>query len=288
MPEVGFLSGGQKFYYQDKWGADAKPDTLDFEVLKDRFPEIWRDAFDPRQFSTWTCPPETQAALEDVFGEEARSGRVIVALHPHHKRPALFELCTREEGQPEEYRCFWICGLGEALHDEYVASDYDPQVHWSTRGQMGEFRLPTKFDFETVKRHADTRSGMSQAERVAMFDQDRVDRKAELSRRLEDREDAKVDYELWRQRIVPTVSMHQPGEGLTGAEKAARARTTVFTHKGYAIRVPCGSDAELRYLEEMAAARLDKETVDALASKDAERLRKILAVEVRDAEGRQA
>lgn len=282
--ELGFVSTGRKWEYQERFGEENRPDTLSYDDFVARFPEIFRPSYDPRQLVSWEPPPEVKAALEDVFGDEARSGKVIVALHPHFKRPALFEFCNRDDGAAESYHCFWVCGMGEAPHADYVASDHDPRLHWAVRGLAGEFRLPTKFDFEVVKNHADTRGALSAAERAALNGKERQDIKKSIEARTADKIEAKVDYECWRQNVAPAVSMHLDGDGLSKQELEVRARTVVFDHKGFPIRVAIGSADELRYLEELAALRVDREAQAALASGDVERVRKQLAIEVREAD----
>ncbi len=112
---------------------------------------------DPDTFGGLPEPPEhVRVAFREVFGSRdvVNNTRVLkLRMHPILKRWCLWELGRLRDNSDYIWHCVWICGSLECPHENYVPSDYqhEPLLHHFA-GIIGEYRLPTRDDFEMLDR----------------------------------------------------------------------------------------------------------------------------------------
>lgn len=112
---------------------------------------------DPDTFGGLPEPPEhVRVAFREVFGSRdvVNNTRVLkLRMHPILKRWCLWELGRTRDNADHIWHCVWVCGSLECPHENYVPSDYssEPLLHHFA-GLVGEYRLPTRDDFEMLDR----------------------------------------------------------------------------------------------------------------------------------------
>lgn len=96
-----------------------------------------------------TPPPDTQAAFEDVFADLIKSHGATLRLHPTMRRWTVY--LKRKDGQYEP--AIIICENWN--YDDPLPKDLenslDPRLHILVRGKVGEYRVPTRQDFEHLR-----------------------------------------------------------------------------------------------------------------------------------------
>jgi hypothetical protein len=115
-----------------------------------RFEEIFTD-FDPDELShDYTPPPELLSAMRDVFGEWFRQGRIKVAFHPWFRRLALFERTFDPQGRENGWHCVSMFHTGGTPGKLPLDLQVEDDRFDNMTGHIGDFRLPTKRDFELI------------------------------------------------------------------------------------------------------------------------------------------
>lgn len=112
---------------------------------------------DPDTFGGLPEPPDqVKHAFSYVFASreiENNTRKLKVRLHPILGRWCVWELGRTNDNKEHIWHCIWICGSLECPHPDYVASDYaDKPLLQHFAGLIGEYRLPTRADFETLDR----------------------------------------------------------------------------------------------------------------------------------------
>lgn len=111
---------------------------------------------DPKSFRDHETPdPVIQIWLEDVFGDDARSGRLKVAMHPHLGRWALFERHFDPAKGSDLYQCIFICSEAPELNADglpVIPVDYVGDKFLECFSvYVGEYRHFNKKDFEEIE-----------------------------------------------------------------------------------------------------------------------------------------
>lgn len=111
---------------------------------------------DPDTLAQSPSPPaEIQAQLEEVLGyclrDPGGQERIKLRLHPLLKRWGLYERAYIPSLGTNLWKCFWIC-YEEPKHKDYLPADLDDLYLAHMAGMIGDYRLPTKQDFELIRR----------------------------------------------------------------------------------------------------------------------------------------
>ena len=131
-----------------RWDANAK--CMQFPVKLQRYPEIFRAAYDPDGLAkSPPIDPAWQQALEDCFGDVAKGEHRIIklALHPWIQRWAVWEL-IRKPGHENTWRpVMFFCG---EPRDGYLPTDLDNEgkKREELRGFIGDHIPPNRKDME--------------------------------------------------------------------------------------------------------------------------------------------
>jgi len=145
--------------------------------------------FDPDSItSSIKAPDHVQSAFEDLIGGEPE---FKLRLHPWFRRWAAFE---KVEGAGEgAYACFSVF-MSEGMENALPADlDNSDGRYENMRGLMGQYRLPTKRDFEILRRDADVqRLGVDAV--VRQLEKPEEEQEREEERVLEDQEWDVLDY----------------------------------------------------------------------------------------------
>ena len=145
--------------------------------------------FDPDSISSSIkAPPHVQAAFDDLIGGEPE---YKLRLHPWFRRWAAFEVVKGAgEGAYACFSVFMTEGKEGALPTDLDNSD---GKYENMRGLMGHYRLPTKRDFEILRRDADVeRLGVDAV--VHQLEKPEDEEEREKERVLEDQEWDILDY----------------------------------------------------------------------------------------------
>jgi len=150
---------------------------------------LWNEIygyFDPDSIaSPARAPDHVQSAFEDLIGGEPD---FKLRLHPWFKRWACFE--KTGEGT---YSCFSVF-MTEAKEGALpVDLDNSDKKYENLRGLMGQYRLPTKRDFEILRRDADVQAlGVDGV--VAQLEKPEDEEEREAERLIADEEWDILDY----------------------------------------------------------------------------------------------
>lgn len=133
----------------------VRPDTgMTWNEKRDHYGDLLlKRYYDPDLYRDERPPPELQVALEEIFGEAAVSGKVKLRLHPWFRRWSLWERMSTSHGE-NVWNCFWICH--EKSRPDYLPPDLNEQRFENLRGDMGDFKVPTRTDLQLVRELADT------------------------------------------------------------------------------------------------------------------------------------
>lgn len=142
--------------------------------------------FDPDSItSPMRAPEQVQSAFEDLIGGEPD---FKLRLHPWFKRWACFE--KTGDGTYSCFSVFMTESKEGALPSDLDNSD---KRYENLRGLMGQYRLPTKRDFEILRRDADIqRLGVDAV--VRQLEKPEEEQEREEERVLEDQEWDILDY----------------------------------------------------------------------------------------------
>lgn len=200
---------------------------------------------DPDTFGGLPEPPEhVKAAFTHVFGtrEVVNNTRMLkLRMHPILKRWCLWELGRLRDGSDHIWHCVWICGSLECPHENYVPSDYadQPLLHHFA-GLIGEYRLPTKDDFEMLDRFDRVKYGADAVEnyQIEMENAITLAKESEFEAFTHDF----VSYHAWmymseaNQRAGSMQKMYMTVENLSERFRCNPAFYVIEQRKGYKIR----------------------------------------------------
>lgn len=154
------------FFFDPEYRHSLIDDGVHEKTLQSRYSEIF-GWFDPDELNSWSPPPEVQAAFEDIFGDGVRSGKLKLALHPWWKVVCAFEFRWVEETKTNAWTPAMIfCTQPE---EGKIPSHLDAStgLYEGIRGRIGNFKMPTRADFEDFKPHCD-RQYLSHKERLKL------------------------------------------------------------------------------------------------------------------------
>lgn len=200
---------------------------------------------DPDTFGGLPEPPEhVRAAFTHVFGsrEVVNNTRYLkLRMHPILKRWCMWELGRRADNSDYVWHCIWICGSLECPHEDYIPSDYqsEPLLHHFA-GLIGEYRLPTKDDFEMLDRFDRVKYGADAVENYQIEMENAVTnaKEAEFEAFTHDF----VGYHAWmymseaNQRAGSMQKMYMTMENLSERFRCNPAFYVVEKKEGYKIR----------------------------------------------------
>lgn len=180
----------------------------------------------PRKYGAMSTPPiGVETWLKDVFGDRAKD--LLVFMHPHLKRWCLGERHRDPAMGEEMYQVIWICAeapetetTGERAGEWAIPSDYKGDRFLECFGQfVGEFKLPTRQDFEEIEQGDRKRYGVDAVSE--MFEAREEAPQKEKERLLKDYTEDFLDYYFnlacdeanqragsgWHMRSVATVNL---------------------------------------------------------------------------------
>lgn len=225
---------------------------------KDRWPEMFRHGFSKDLIDVPPCPPENiQAEFKEILGSEPD---YLLRLHPWWKRWTGWERLRGAQFGEGVYRPF--CPFMEEPVAGHLPIDLrteDGRYHALT-GLIGDYRLPTKRDFEFI-RQLDRRNGVDAVDEA--LEKGAEAELAEKERVMAAREYDLLDYHYLAINRAANSGVRQYAfrdEELAAELAAIRKQKFREVEKnGYRIRFRHGSRADLADLEEQARLRAEQE-----------------------------
>ena len=119
--------------------------------------QIERIAFSKDQLGETRAPPEVETAFQDVIAK-GHGDRFLLRMHPLLKRWTVFErsLVVDETGRQHDGYYVYVYAAETDWNRSFLADDYvgDP-IRGDLRGCCGNYRLPTRADFEWLVANVD-------------------------------------------------------------------------------------------------------------------------------------
>lgn len=132
---------------------------------------------DPDELAKADPPPiGVDVWLKEVFGDRAKN--LKVTMHPHLKRWTLYERHKDPAMGEDIWKTIWLCC--DAPEEGKVPSDYVGDRFLSSFSRfLGEFRLPTKADFEEIEAGDAKKYGVDQVNQVFYERESAAEKEAE-------------------------------------------------------------------------------------------------------------
>lgn len=181
------------------------PDVLPAHLRKLRWPELFRIHYSVELIQSMRTAYPVDADIDTWVKEciasgvpEDQRGNFIVAMHPGARRLTLFELVSNPK-HGTAYKAVSIF-MTPAV-EGYLPPDLDTtDKRWRhLRGCIGDFRRPTRRDFEIIREYGDRRTvtmdGATQGHAIGMkLEKDDKDRYNEIQRKVDDQVADLLDY----------------------------------------------------------------------------------------------
>lgn len=172
-------------------------------------------------------PPEVEACFKEVFGDRAK--RLKLVIHPLLHRWALYELGD------DNQRWFLISVFHEVPKEGVLPEDLQGRGLDHLTGQLGEFRVPHKRDFEIIEKTDSKKYGKVAADDV--YAKPEEDAEREEQRIWEDWNADWHDYTWWDAYRLNQDFESRPWSVRYIEAKQNRARYKITKHPaGFMIR----------------------------------------------------
>lgn len=199
-------------------------------------------------------PPEVEAAMKDILGDRCKDLKLVI--HPLLKRWTLFErIRDPKSGQTA---CWGIVTIfQEEPREGYLPQDLRGSK-WLAHltGQIGDFRLPNRRDFEIIDKADVVRYGYKAVDEMleAPLAEEARDKERAFNDKLED----VLDYNFWLAMRDAQAHYSQPWSTRPIEAKTNPARWRQEQRNGYKLRTRVwGAEGDANALEAVLQGEKD-------------------------------
>ncbi len=223
-----------------------------WEAFRSIDPDALRAAEEP--------PSDVQAALEDVMGPD-RMRDLKLRLHPIFRRWTLFE---RQRDPTSGMTNSWgaVSVFQEEPRSGHLPSDLQGRNLGHLRGQMGDYRMPHRKDFEIIEKTDLRKYGYRKVENYLAEPEKAAEREAD--RIFEDRVEDFHDYHFLMAMAEAQEHYSKPWSTRTITPHTNASRWKIEQRDGYQVRTRVwDEEGDLNAMKELGKEILaDKREVD--------------------------